>query len=569
MRTLIRLPSCASQIREVQAEVIKEAGPDGRRRPRIVKRTQTQPAATQTQPASPGFDWHGLAAKGGRGWAPLGMLAGGALGALMPGKDDDGESRGALSGALRGAVAGGLVGGLGGAAAKRIWKPQAAPAVPPAVATQGKAENLTQNTEAGRALHGAKMDNLGAGFSQALEKGVQHAGQAEVIKNLGQTSGVLAPRRFISRALHAVGAPESALLVAGSRRTAPGTATPAALHAVENVKTLQAQDAAKRGKPAPIIPPVTPTGATLGTSGLPTAERPAVEPAKAPEQAEAPNAPPLPPLPGDLPNAAAPGNQLLASSLGRPAAPVHQPAETAPSPAPSPRRPGAIAAALYAKRKGVQPRQSTLSAPAVQDALRESVKKWAPVSSVPSPHAMVSTNPAVQAALAPLAAPWEAASPPVASPPVVSRAHVREEARAPQNIVPVFEKGASLILSPVSVFSPTLKLAAPKRRPFAAPKQTVAERVQGAFAPRKAKEDHAPVAAAAAEPPKAADPVKPKDAPEAPADDKKTASAPPVVVPAAPAQAPAVEPAKEAAAADTPPVAASLIKPIKLAALAA
>lgn len=130
----------------------------------------------------------------------------------------------------------------------------------------------------------------------------------------------------------------------------------------------------------------------------------------------------------------------------------------------------------------------------------------------------------------------------------------------------VYEKLSTVVVSPIEVFSPLRKLAAPKRRPFAAPKQTVADRVQGAFAPRKTKDDHAPVAAAAAEPPKAVDPVKPKDAPEAPADDKKTAAAPPAAVPATPA----VEPAKSAAVATDPaPAAAPLIKPIKLAALAA
>ncbi|MFA6132548.1 MAG: hypothetical protein WC869_00875 [Phycisphaerae bacterium] len=138
-------------------------------------------------------------------------------------------------------------------------------------------------------------------------------------------------------------------------------------------------------------------------------------------------------------------------------------------------------------------------------------------------------------------------------------------------------KPASVVL-PIAVLCP-LKLAAPKRRPFSAPKPTVAERVQGAFSPRKPKDEPA-AAAATPEPPKPAEPAKPKDAPapEASADDKKTAASPPIAATMPPGAGPAtaVAPLKTAepvvpapAAAEPAKTAEPVIKPIKLAALAA
>lgn len=127
------------------------------------------------------------------------------------------------------------------------------------------------------------------------------------------------------------------------------------------------------------------------------------------------------------------------------------------------------------------------------------------------------------------------------------------------------------VVSPIDVFAPLRKTAA-KARPFSAPKPTVAERVQGAFAPRKSKEDHAPVAAdvkPAANPEPAAKPDEKPKAEEAKSDKTaatvaeppKAAEQPKVAEAAAPAPAaePAAEPAKEA----------EVIPVVKLAALGA
>lgn len=83
---------------------------------------------------------------GARG-AQFGALAGAALGALNPGKDDDGEQNSAIGGALRGAVHGGIAGGAIGYGARKFYvDPTRATAMPQALV----------DTKATRAAMGAR-----------------------------------------------------------------------------------------------------------------------------------------------------------------------------------------------------------------------------------------------------------------------------------------------------------------------------------------------------------------------------------------------------------------------------
>ena len=56
----------------------------------------------------------------GRSWGAIGAVGGAAIGALNPGKDEDGDERGMIGGAMRGGVRGGLAGGMLGFGAKRM-----------------------------------------------------------------------------------------------------------------------------------------------------------------------------------------------------------------------------------------------------------------------------------------------------------------------------------------------------------------------------------------------------------------------------------------------------------------
>lgn len=132
------------------------------------------PATHQPAPApaaGPSGFQH-LAGMGGRRWAGIGALAGGAIGALSPGKDDDGESRGAVSGALHGALAGGLAGGLGGMAAKRMWGPSAAQKLPGQLGAQ----------QAGLEM---QLGQAQQGISQGLGKGIYSPSGYDALRHQG------------------------------------------------------------------------------------------------------------------------------------------------------------------------------------------------------------------------------------------------------------------------------------------------------------------------------------------------------------------------------------------------
>lgn len=495
MRTLVRLPSC-SAIREVQAEVCKEgsAAPTA---------PMTTPAvAPATGPAAPSM-WHNLAGMGGRRWAGMGALAGGALGALMPGKDEDGESRGALSGALRGAMAGGIAGGLGGMAAKRMWGPT------------GAMKTMEGATQAG---HGVVADQT-AGSAAAAKAQTDLANRRA--KDIYDPVG--------SEAIHAHAGPLDA---AGKPTARPNTFganvkstyqswapswMPGAITSRRKNEYVAAEVHAREIAAAKLQ--------TKRDAELAAARAPAAAPAAA---AEAPAAASPPAAPAGFPYEIDHGAPTYEIDPGTPKTP----------------------------RPALPPALTPVQAPATQPPMGG---QSAPVALQPLPF-----------------------TPQIEVPPP----------KTPQAAAALVRQGYSLrngkwvktscVVSPISVFSP--KLAA--RRPFSAPKQTVAERVQGAFAPRKTKTDTAPVAAEAAEQPKAAPAAKPKEAPEAPSDDKKVAASPAVAATMPPGAGPAtavaplktsevavpvaavVEPAKAAEVAPAA-VAEPAIKVVKLAALAA
>jgi len=186
MLTLVRLPSCAA--REVDAEVVKTAlNP-------ILPAQPMQTPAVSAATATPGPSrLQTLAGLGGRRWAGIGALAGGALGALMPGRDEDGEKRSPLTGALRGAVGGGLAGGLGGMAAKRMWGPTGV------MKNMAGAEAAGHNVVADQARGAAELAGSAGRISQGLGKGVYDPSGREALQHVNP--GMSGPKAFMKRVL--------------------------------------------------------------------------------------------------------------------------------------------------------------------------------------------------------------------------------------------------------------------------------------------------------------------------------------------------------------------------------
>lgn len=539
--------------------------------------------------------FHNLAGMGGRRWAGLGALAGGALGAMMPGKDEDGESRGALSGALRGAVAGGLAGGLGGMAAKRFMGPKGP------MGTMQQANQGAQQLAADQAQHGVSMARAQSGLSRGLDKHIYDPGAFEAARAQGK--GYL-------------GALWSKFNPFGGAQRVQNKVDVSRAREVQQLGAAQTHEKALAGMQAQHqqamqqLDPAAAATATATTKAQANAEAVhrahgahmnSLYPGGVDHRRLTPDALQAK-VKGLVDAGHLKGNDAILAGHVPPAVP---PTPTAPMAAPTQRD---AAADLYTKTIGGTPHAGY-----THDQLNRGLAAWAadpknashPEFAGVQQHLLLvgsgggGGNPQPNQPNQPNPRPgghpryqqfereaqrqgvgyqiqshdWGMLSP-------NQQAAILRIGRW-QNRGGDMVRTASTIC-PVDVFSP--KLAA--RRPFSAPKQTVAERVQGAFAPRKTKADTAPVAAEAAEQPKATPAAKPKEAPEAPSDDKKVAASPAVAATMPPGAGPAtavaplktsevavpvaavVEPAKAAEVAPAA-VAEPAIKVVKLAALAA
>lgn len=183
MNTLVRLPSFVKVSRVKRANIPLPANPplSFTHAPRVAVPAQPAPAAPAASPAptSPST-MQNMLSRGGKHWAGMGALAGGALGALFPGKDDDGESRGALGGALRGAVAGGVAGGLGGMAAKKMFTPTGA------TATMGHVDAASQKLVADQASHSVNREAVLQGARNKMEMETLQPSHYQIKRDNGQ-----------------------------------------------------------------------------------------------------------------------------------------------------------------------------------------------------------------------------------------------------------------------------------------------------------------------------------------------------------------------------------------------